>query len=112
MHRLVVRWTLAAFLALPFTAGATGIWSSVASAGGMLDSATPVYETNGPGITFPTAATSSLLKIRYNVTNTAETNPAWTTFSFSCASVSTTGSVSAILKEKVVQAGLVSAVFV
>jgi hypothetical protein len=90
-------WTLAALLVLPFTAGAAGIWSSVASAGGMLDSATPVYETNGPGLTFPTSATSTLLKVRYNVANTAETNPAWTTFSFSCAGVSTTGAVSAIL---------------
>src|SRR5579885_1547453 len=83
MYRTILRWTLAAFLALPLTADASGIWSSVASAGGMLDSGTPIYETNGPGITFPLSATSTLLKIRYNVSNTAETNPSWTTFSFS-----------------------------
>ncbi len=97
MYRTILRWTLAAFLALPLTADASGIWSSVASAGGMLDSGTPIYETNGPGITFPLSATSTLLKIRYNVSNTAETNPSWTTFSFSCAGVSATGSVSATL---------------
>src|SRR5262249_44789743 len=86
---------LAAFLALPFTAEASGIWSSIASAGGMLDSGTPVYETNGSGITFPPSTASTVLKIRYNVSNTAETNPSWTTLSFSCAGVSATGSVSA-----------------
>jgi hypothetical protein len=28
MHRTILRWTLAAFLALPFTAEASAIWSS------------------------------------------------------------------------------------
>jgi hypothetical protein len=97
MRRTVLLWILAAFLALPFTAEASAIWSSIASAGGMLDSGTPVYETNGAGITFPPSTESTVLKIRYNISNTAETNPSWTTFSFSCAGVSTTGSVSASL---------------
>lgn len=97
MYKTILYWALAAFLALPFTAEASAIWSSVASAGGMLDSGTPVYETNGPGITFPPSTASTVLKIRYNVSNTAETNPSWTTFSFSCSGVSTTGSVSATL---------------
>jgi hypothetical protein len=97
MRRTAFLWTFAALLVLPFTAEASNIWSSVASAGGMLDSGTPVYETNGPGITFPPSTASTLLKVRYNVANTAETNPSWTTFSFSCAGVSTTGTVSAIL---------------
>jgi hypothetical protein len=97
MRRTTIASTLALFLFLPFTAEATAIWSSVASAGGMLDSATPVYETNGPGITFPLSSTATLIKVRYNVADTAETNPAWTTFSFSGSGVSTTGSISATL---------------
>jgi hypothetical protein len=97
MRRTAFLWIFTMLLVLPFTAEASGIWSSVASAGGMLDSGTPVYETNGPGITFPPSTASTLLKVRYNVTNTAETNPSWTTFSFSCADISATGSVTAIL---------------
>jgi hypothetical protein len=76
----------------------------------MLDSAMPVYETNGPGITFPPSATSTLIKLRYNVVDTAETNPAWTTFSFSCAGVSSTGSVSAILFQSDITTGANTAI--
>ena len=82
MRKIAFLWTCAAFLVLPFAAEASGIWSSVASAGGMLDSGTPVYETNGPGLTFPSGATATLLKVRYNVANTAETNPSWTNLFF------------------------------
>jgi hypothetical protein len=99
MRRTIPLWILAALLVLPLTANATSIWSSIASAGGMLDSGTPVYETNGSGITFPPSTASTVLKVRYNVNNTADANPAWTTFSFSCASVSATGSVSATLMQ-------------
>ncbi|HEY0781216.1 MAG TPA: hypothetical protein VGE98_02075 [Thermoanaerobaculia bacterium] len=100
MRRTILFWALAAFLALPFTAQASAIWSSIASGGGMLDSATPVYETNGSGITFPLSSTAAtVIKIRYNVSNTAETNPSWTTFSISTAGISTTGSVAATLMQ-------------
>lgn len=111
MQRLVIRWTLALLLGMPFTANAANIWSSVASAGGMLDSATPVYETNGSGITFPLSSTAAtLIKIRYNVVDTAETNPSWTTFSISCAGISTTGSVAAFLYQTDLTTGVNTAV--
>ncbi len=110
MRKIAFLWTCAAFLVLPFAAEASGIWSSVASAGGMLDSRTPVYDTNGPGLTFPSGATATLLKVRYNVANTTETNPSWTTFSFSCAGVSATGSVSAFLYQTDISTGINTAI--